>query len=238
VRFLLEGIVILSSILVAFFLEGWRNERELDLEVRQEVENVLREIQRNQELVRAEIVTLDRILTASNTLIAVLDAAAGEGSVSVADTLVFLAKGWQTTFSPSLGAVDALIASGRLAQIEDAELRQGLAGLRETIDDALNDELMAQDIGVNQLDPLLSGTYRYPGLGLAFFSSPEGGRTPQERLRDVGVPHRGDLQFPAGVDVRNTLVSRTGWYLGARSKFLGMEDHMRELAALLARELE
>jgi hypothetical protein len=238
VRLLLEGVVILSSILVAFFLEGWRDDRELDREVRQEVESVLREIQRNQELVRAEIVTLDRILMANDTLMAVLDDAAGEGSVSVADTLVFLARQWQTTFSPSLGAVEALIASGRLAQIEDAKLRQGLAGLRETIGDALNDELMAQDIAVNQLLPLLRGMYRFPGLGLDFFGTPREGLTPQEGLGDVAVPHRGDVRFPAGVDVRNTLLARTGWYSGARSKFLSMEDHLSELVALLARELE
>jgi hypothetical protein len=133
---LLEGAVILSSILVAFWLEGWRDEREVGLEVRQELESVLREVQRNQELVRAELVALDRILTASGALVAVLDDSASEDFVSVADTLEFLAKGWQTTFSPSLGAVEALIASGRLAQIRDAELRQGLAGLSKVVDDA------------------------------------------------------------------------------------------------------
>jgi hypothetical protein len=230
--------VILSSILAAFLLEGWRDERELGIEVRQELESVLREVQRNQALVSAEVETLDRILAASDALVAALDEPAARGSVSVADTLVFLAMGWQTTFSPSLGAVEALIASGRFAQIEDTELRQGLAGLTEVIDDAVQDELMAQHVGVNQLDPLLHGAYRWSSVGRDFFSRPGEGLTPQERLGHIAVPHHGDLQFPVSLDVRNVLLSRMGWYGGARRKFLGLQDHLHELLALLGKELE
>jgi hypothetical protein len=34
------------------------------------------------------------------------------------------------------------------------------------------------------------------------------------------------------------LLSRMGWYGGARRKFLGLQDHLHDLLALLAKELE
>ena len=61
---LVEGIVILASILVAFWLDGWRADREMDRDLTQELESVYREVQRNRDLVVAELIVLNR-LTAS-----------------------------------------------------------------------------------------------------------------------------------------------------------------------------
>lgn len=234
----LEGIVIVLSILIAFFLEGWRDDREVREEVQQALANVQRELDRNRELVALEVAALDRHLPAGNALVALLDGAGANEVVVVPDTLAWITTGWNLSFSPSLGAVDALIASGRLAQIENAQLRLGLAGLRDLFNDALEEELSARQIVIEQIAPLLGGRIQLDyDIGAEFFAHRGRGLTPQERVRDLPFPSRGGVEFPTDLRVRNAIVFRLGWLTSARAEFDLMQAHLRDLSDLLAEEV-
>lgn len=231
--------MILLSILAAFFLEGWRSDREFDREVDEALENVQRELERNRELVALEVAALDRQVRGGEALVELLDAARGQSTiVAVPDTLAWLATGWNLSFSPSLGAVDALIASGRLANIRNPELRLGLAGLREVFNDALEDELSAARIVIDHTVRLIGARipldYR---IGNEFFGSRGEGVTPQERVRDVPFPSYGVVDFPTDLSVRNAIVFRVAWLASARSEFDGMQSHLSGLSEMVAEEL-
>ena len=51
VRLVLEGLVVVSSILLAFALDAWWDEHELDQDVAQELQSVRRELEENRRLV-------------------------------------------------------------------------------------------------------------------------------------------------------------------------------------------
>ena len=149
-----DGIVILASILAAFFLEGWRADRELARDLTQELESVHRELERNRDLVSAELSVVDRVTSSAAALLVDLHASPEVRMVEVADTIALLSTVWAPTLDPSLGAVEALISSGRLAQLPDPRLRQGLAGLRDEFQDVREEQVNAVALRDNQLFPL------------------------------------------------------------------------------------
>jgi hypothetical protein len=235
-QLLLEGLVVILSILIAFFLEGWRADRELSREIAQELANVRVELQRNRDLIEIEIATLDRNVSAAQAFIDLLGASQ-EGSVSVPDTLVFLGAQWHPSFRPSLGAVNALISSGRLAQVENEELRLGLAGLDEAVNDSFEEEVFARQIGVEQLLPLIAeGADLAPVSRIAdsFFGLEQGLElTPQERSVGRAVRGSEDLAVPNTRPLRGALIRRTTWLRAARAEFGQLHDHVGHLITLI-----
>ena len=193
---------------------------------------------RNRELVALEVAALDRHLPAGHALVALLDGAGAEDVMVVPDTLAWITTGWNLSFSPSLGAVDALIASGRLAQIENSQLRLGLAGLRDLFNDALEEELSARQIVIEQIAPLLGARMQLDyDIGAEFFGHRGPGLTPQERVRDLPLTSHGSVEFPTDLRVRNAIVFRLGWLTSARSEFDLMQPHLRDLSEMVAEEI-
>ena len=242
VGLLLEGVVILVSILAAFFLEGWRDDHELARELSEELESVQLELERNRDLAELEIVALDRILAGGNALIAALVAADGAPYVAVVDTLAWLGATWNVSFSPSLGAVDALIASGRLAQVANPELRLGLAGLRDVVTDAFEEEVFAREVSSRQVLPLVGEHVDLNSLmevGNKFFA-PAGadGVTPQERGRNRALQSSGTIDFPTRTAVRSAIGHRLAWLSSARSEFQGLQLQLETLIDWVSEELD
>lgn len=231
--------MILLSILAAFFLEGWRADRELAGELREELASVQTELERNQALVEAEIVALDRQISGLNALVSILDSANGVTRVSVPDTLAWLATGWNLSLNPSLGAVRALIASGRLAQVDNPELRLGLAGLDEAFADVLEEEIFARLIAQEQLAPLLGREIPLDfRIGNEFFGTTREGLTPQERVRTLPLPSYGSVEFPSNLPIRNAIVLRLAWLTSGRAEFVQLHARLEDLVELVSSEIQ
>ena len=88
-----------------------------------------------------------------------MESAVGEATINTHDTLVWLASA-TVTFNASLGALDALIASGRLAAIDNAAMRLRLAGLRSLVEDAVETQGWGRELFFNHQYPL---EYNSPG---------------------------------------------------------------------------
>ena len=239
-RLVLEGAVILVSILAAFFLEGWRNDRELGQEVRLELVSVGKELERNRNIVLAELGAIDRIIAGSEGVLAQLEADPGTSLVSVADSLAWLAAMWGPTLDPSLGAVQALISSGRLAQIEDSELRLGLAGLRDMFTDAAQEQQLALQVSAEQLYPRIMRSPDLPALrrvSREFVTvRQEAGLSPQEQMAGGRMPTYRDVAFPNAVDVRGILNLKMIWYEAAVAELRPLLPHLERLIDLVERE--
>ena len=140
---LAESVVVILSILIAFALDAAWDNRELGRELDQDLVSVAAEVQTNIETAGFHIALANRIVDSSADLLEALRAAPDGEDVAVVDTLVW----WQTmtpTYEPSLGAIDAVAASGRMSAIEDRELSRRLASLRSVIEDAVEEEYEAQ----------------------------------------------------------------------------------------------
>jgi hypothetical protein len=236
----LEGIVILASILVAFLLEGWRADRELARELTQELESVHRELERNRELVVAELTVLDRLTSSAGSLLAALTMSPQASTVPVTDTIALLGTSWSPTIDPSLGAVEALIGSGRLAQVPNPQLRQGLAGLRDQFEDALEEQLMARAVFSNEIFSLTRDRldYRVFGELIAGLSgSADAGALSQESMSVQSFASFGTVDYPNSFSIRNALEMRRQWYMAAQDELVQLRVLLDDLIAVMEDEL-
>ena len=100
---------------------------------------------------RRRLGLLGRLNSSAAALLVDLRADPEAPMVEATDTIALLATVWAPTLDPSLGAVEALISSGRLAQLSNPRLRQGLAGLRDQFQDTREEQLNALSIRDDQL---------------------------------------------------------------------------------------
>jgi len=153
-RILLEGAVIVVSILLAFSIDAWWNNRIEQQREREQLVSMRAEFQ-------ASLSGLDGILTsvqghAENveSFIALLKAA-GDKPVLVPGPLLGSAITWRTS-DVSTSTLDALMASGDLNLLRNVELRANLAGLPAILLDVTEDEIVAQTFAESEMSVFLA----------------------------------------------------------------------------------
>jgi len=225
-----EAFVVIVSILVAFSLDAWWSERQSAREVREDLKVVGDELARNAELIESQIDQMQRIVAASGTVGGLLVASSGDQSIEAADTLIYWVVSVNPTLDVSLGGLDALLASGRLQAIGDAELRIRLAGLRDRIGDAVEEQLVARDVALSRLAPHLGERFDYAQLDdvVAFTN----GRM-EERLAGGPMIGKRSVRFPNDLAIRNTIRSRAAWYRPSISEMLGVVDEIEAIRELI-----
>lgn len=215
-RWLTEGLVIVASILVAFALDAWWDERVEDRRGREALVALGDELQRAQ----AE---LDSVLVLNNRLMAdagrflTTDPEAARTMPRDSMSRVLAGMGGGMVFNPSQGATQALLAGG-LDLVDDAELRARIAAWPGVLDEIAVD----QDIMV---EAWVKVTDARAAAGLLSRSVVLGGSawTDEAKARQVAMDHLGD---PA---LREAVAGMTG----AVFEVVEELDYVaRELAAL------
>ena len=152
---LLEGIVIVLSILLAFALDTWwdeRIERSEEIAILNNLEQEFRAAQAQFDFYYGWHERIERAV--AQTLQTAREASArGSVSITVPDTAVALVY-LSPTFDPRLGTLDGLLASGRLRLIRDPELRHALAGWPGLLREGTEEEEKALRHVATQLDPV------------------------------------------------------------------------------------
>jgi len=153
-RLAAESAVIVVSILLAFGIEAWWDDRqdtaeahEILLSLKEEFlthRSVLAEAKETQQAFARSI---ERLLQATRST--------DVPPVATMDTLLRNAT-WASTWDPGSGARDALIASGRLELIDNMELRTQLAAWQGVIDELRDNELAVRQIIVTMFNPYLA----------------------------------------------------------------------------------
>lgn len=111
----------------------------------------------------------------------------------------------------------------------------GLAGLSEEFSDALEEEILARQIGMEQLAPLLGALMRLDyTVGNEFFASAGDGLTVQQRVTSVPFPSHGMVEFPVSLAVRNAIVLRLAWLSSGQSEFKLLHAHLNDLVGLVS----
>ena len=149
----IEGVIIVLSILAAFGLESWWQDRVEESALTLELQNVLDEFQGNLDEMEVWLAAHERAAEGAAAL-AELCINAEETSVVVQDTLAMGALIYASV-DPSLGALRTLIASGRVAEVRDAELRVALASWESLLEDIREEEVTGRDLTIDRLWPLL-----------------------------------------------------------------------------------
>ena len=153
-RILIEGAVIVVSILLAFSIDAWWNNRIEQQREREQLVSMRAEFQ-------ASLSGLDEVLASVQghaedveSLIALLKAA-GDEPVLVPGPLLGSAITWRTS-DVSISTLDALMASGELNLLRNAELRANLAGLPAFLLDVTEDEIIAQTFAETAMSVFLA----------------------------------------------------------------------------------
>lgn len=215
----------MASILLAFAIDAWWDDREARNQLSLELANVRGELQENRKRVELEIGVLNQITSAGSDLLEIMAANETESVVTIPDSIAWLTTVWSPTLDASFGAVDALVSSGRLAQVEDLSLRSGLAGIRAQFEDALEEELNARSVQYNLFFPLiadkvdLQALYQYDD---EYFS--------KVRYSVTELPTNVEVDYPNSLAIRNTMRDRMGWLRTGRDE---LSNLLLELDALI-----
>ena len=154
--------------------------------------------------------------------------------------MALLATIWAPTIDPSLGAVEALISSGRLAQLPNPRLRQALAGLRDQFQDAREEQINAISIRDDHIFPLTRDRLDYHAFRsilLELAKSGSVGAQSQESMSASPFPSLGTVAYPNGPAIRNALELRLMIYLTVQDEMSNLQVALADLIADLEDEL-
>ncbi|MEJ2547442.1 MAG: hypothetical protein P8125_06440 [Gemmatimonadota bacterium] len=155
-RLLLEGIVIVGSILLAFALDTWWDERSERAEEQAILENLRAEFEAAEAQFEFYFGWHQRIEASVGQTLETARGAlkAGLPRVTLPDTALALAY-LSPTFDPRLGTLEGLLSSGRLRLIRDPALRHALASWNGLLREATEEETKGLRHVADQLDPVL-----------------------------------------------------------------------------------
>jgi len=155
-RVFLEGIVIVGSILLAFALDAWWQERATcDWELDQ-LHALRAEFADNGELLDDAVRRHDQKAQDVAQILEFLRAARPGDKKIYPDRVLSSLVAWNTS-DISTGTLDALLASGGLGDIQGSRLRSELAAWPTVVADAQEDESLARDFVEMVLAPALFG---------------------------------------------------------------------------------
>ena len=138
-RIVVEGVAIVTSILLAFGIDAWWDESQERAEERRVLIDLSAEFEVNRRLLQLAIEDHKRILANAERLLAVEtrhDDSTTSG-LSSAAALIFMTH---DTFHPKSGELDGLLASGKLDLISDVRLRALLAEWPRTVAEFTEEE--------------------------------------------------------------------------------------------------
>ena len=139
-RLSVEAAAIVVSILLAFAIDAWWDERQERAEEREVLESLYAEFEANRDEVASVISFHDREIRSIETLMELRqNEILALPAETVAEMLGSLAIA--RTFDAVRGSVDALHGSGKLGILRDRELREALTTFVNVVDDAVEDAI-------------------------------------------------------------------------------------------------
>ena len=233
-RLAAEGVVVVASILIAFALDAWWAERQLQQEIAEDLAIVEYELAENIRLAQLTIEIMERAVEANETLIAALEAQPDSANVEAAASTLFWGIFVSPTFDPSLGGIDAWIAAGRLAGIDSPELRQRLASVRGKVEDVREEQLVAREISVFEIYPVVDEEIGDIALVQQMFAS---GLHARPATSMQAVPESGSISVPNSNALLFLLRARTIWLEASIHEMRDFQAELEEIQVLIQEEI-
>ena len=163
-RLTAEGIAIVLSILLAFWIDAWWQDKLALKETDALINGLYSDFQMSQSHLEEWLAGNERTLRATTEFLDELRGTAINDEVNVPHEWVVAAIS-TPTYNPTDTSLRTAIATGQIELIEDSDLRNALAIWRQQLDDTQEDEVLIREIVVNHLVPILSRQVR---LGRSF----------------------------------------------------------------------
>jgi len=230
----LEGSVVVASILIAFALDAWWEDRQLRQETAEDLAIVQFELAENIRLAQLIMDTMNQVIAANNTLIAELITQPDSALIEIDDTTIFWGIFISPTFDPSLGGTDAWIAAGRLGNLGSPVLRQRLASVRGKVEDVVEEQRIAREIAVREIYPLIKDEIGDIELVQQLFSDGLHAR-PGKSVQVVSGS--GKVSVPNSNALRFLLRARMVWYEASIYETGDLRKELEEVQFLLDEEM-
>ena len=230
----LEGVVVVASILVAFALDAWWDDRQLEQQTNEDLAIVEFELAENIRLAQLTMDIMNNVVEASETIISELIAQPDSALVEIEDITIFWGIFSNPTLDPSLGGTDAWIAAGRLGGLDSAVLRQRLASVRGKVEDVVEEQRIAREIAVREIYPLIKDEIGDIGLVQQLFSD---GFHARQRTSIQAVTGLGTVSIPNSNALQFLLRARNIWYEASIYETRDFQTELEEIQLLLQKEI-
>ncbi len=230
----LEGTVVVASILIAFALDAWWTDRQIEQETAEDLAIVQFELAENIRLVQVTIDIMSEVVAANDALIAKLMAQPDSTMVEIEDTTLFWGLFSNPTFDPSLGGTDAWIAAGRLGGLASPALRQRLASVRGKVEDVVEEQRIAREIAVHEIYPLIKDEIGDIEIVQKLFSD---GLHARQKTAIQEVLGSGTISVPNSNALRFLLRARMVWYEASIYETRDFQTELVEIQLLLQQEM-
>jgi hypothetical protein len=230
----LEGAVVVISILIAFALDAWWNNRQLQQETAEDLAIVQFELIENIRLIRVTTDIIDRVLAANKVLIDELLTQSDSAMVEIDDTTIWWGIFNNPTLDLSFGATDAWIADGRLGALGSPILRQRLASVRGKVGDVVEEQEIAREISVREIYPLIKDEIGDIKLVQEIVSA---GLQARQRTSIQNISGSGTIPIPNSNALRFLLRARSLWYEASVFETRDFQTELEEIQLLLQEEM-
>ena len=143
-RLAVEAIAIVASILLAFAIDAWWADREFDQWQSAQLSALREEFSANLEGLGTVVQDHNSSATSLESLITQIRASDDNTPLTVSNADLTPLVAWRTS-DISTGTLDALLSSGKLADIRNFMIRRALAAWPSEVGDAQEDEELARD---------------------------------------------------------------------------------------------
>jgi hypothetical protein len=149
-----EGLVIVVSILLAFVLQAWWDDRKDAQAERQMLVALDSELQGALTMLDDQL-DLQNLQADSSKAVADNMVAAGEGVNVLVSNHEIATLFNHSTYDPPFGITSALLGSGQTSILGNSELRAALGRWPAAIADGVEDQMMVMKLGTDQIAPLV-----------------------------------------------------------------------------------
>lgn len=226
--------MVVASILIAFALDAWWAERQLEQEIAEDLSIVEFELAENVRLVQVTMDIMNQVVTAKSDLIAALMSNPDSELVEIEDTTIFWGIFSNPTYDPSLGAIDAWIAAGRLGGLESLVLRQRLASVRGKVADIVEEQHIAREIAVREIYPLIKDQIGDISSVHKLFSD---GFHSRQKTAVQAVTGSGTVSIPNSNALLFLLRARMIWYEASIYETGDFQAELEDILLLLQDEI-
>lgn len=233
-RLVAEGVTVVVSILIAFALDAWWEQRQLEGEMREDLAIVETELEENIRLIDFNLDLMDRVTSASSSITQALFSNPDAAGLEVPGEWLYWGIFVNPTLDLSLGAIDAWIAAGRLAGIDDPGLRKRLASVRGKVADVIEEQEVARDLGTRDLYPYLAEAGGDVRPIVAIFQS---GLSQRPITGTYEVPQIDAMRIPNSPQLRLLTQARAIWYLASAQEMRDLRNDLKEIQELLQKQL-
>jgi hypothetical protein len=163
-RLILEAIAIVGSILLAFAIDAWWQQRNELKHADALIVSLHADFETSQVHLAQWLAGNQWMHRSSTELLENIKNAATDEEISVRHETIVGSIG-AATYDPTSSTLDAMLSSGQINLIEDVHLRNAIAMWQQKLADTQEDEDLVRQIGIRELIPALAEQVR---LGRAF----------------------------------------------------------------------